>query len=207
MRRHPSFPVLPCLPAILILAWMAMFASPAAAADDARPASLKTFSLFSVLLPDGWSGEEDFGFHGGDDREYRLVLLKKGDSSPDAQVTVFLIPNERRESAAVFAGKMAELQDNATPVTEEDGFQAFNGEMRSRITRGTCRTRVRATEDRVLIVIVGDPAGVGAEEVFRSLRGVTPEAAELLGRGVAPAPASSAGRGAGTASGTAGAQQ
>lgn len=204
MRRHPSFPVLPCLPAILILAWISVFRpSPAPAAEEARPASLKTFSLFSVLLPEGWSGEEDFGFHGGDDREYRLVLLKKGDSSPDAQVTVFLIPNERKEGAAVFAGKMAELQDNVTPVAEEDGFQAFTGEMRSRITRGPCRTRVRATEDRVLIVIVGDPAGVGAEEVFRSLRGVTPEAAELLGRGVDPAPAASAG----TPGDRAGAQQ
>ena len=64
----------------------------------------------------------------------------------------------------------------------EGEFYTFQGEPRTTIVHGLATTRVRVNPERMLIIIAQDPGGQEAEEIFASLRGLSPEARELLGR-------------------------
>ena len=180
----------------LCLALLLCLAVPAVAADkpaDKQPRTEKqarkdrlppatAFERFSAVLPQGWSGEDQSGFSSGNNQEYMLSIGKKGDKAFEAQLTLFILPNERRQSAADIAGQLAQMQDHPGPVTEKDGFQCFTGEPRSKISGGEALTRVRATPDLMLIIVSQDPRNLGAEKVFQSLVPLTPDAKKLLER-------------------------
>ena len=179
--------------ALLCLALLLCLAVPAAAADktDNRPETQtqKTpstpganFERFSVLLPQGWTGEDQSGFHSGDNREYMLMLGKKGDASFEASLTIFILPNLKGEDAKSLAEQSARMQNNASAVTEKDGFWSFTGEPRSKISGSEALTRVRATPDLMLIIVSQDPKNLGAEKVFQSLVPRSPDARKLFPR-------------------------
>ena len=84
--------------------------------------------------------------------------------------------------SATVANKLAQLQANASTPRPQGPFWAFNGEVRSQIFPAPGVTKVSATPDKVMIAIVQDPEQRGAEAVFASLKGLTPEAAKLLGQ-------------------------
>ena len=158
-------------------------AAPDAAADADKPGEY-SFSRFAATLPVGWSGEERSGFSSGSPEEYMLVLGVQ-DSAAErflAQVSVFMLPNVKKSDAATFARQMAEFQGDASEPRQEGQFQVFSGQPRTQALQGRATTRVAATPERLLIIIVQDPEELGGEAVAGSLRGLTPEARELLGR-------------------------
>lgn len=156
----------------------------AATAADAAAPSERHFSRFAASLPPGWDGEERSGFSSGDREEYMLILGVQDAAGERflAQVSVFALPNAKGSSAEDFARQMAELQGDATPPRREGRFQVFSGEPRTQALRGRATTMVTATPERLLIIIVQDPEGLGGEQVAASLRGLTPEMRDLLGR-------------------------
>lgn len=179
--------------ALLCLALLLCLAVPAAAADKTGKHSEKqtqkehippatSFERFSAVLPQGWTGEDQSGFHSGDNREYMLMIGKKGDTSFEAALTIFILPNLKGEDAKSLAGQSAQMQNNASAVTEKDGFWSFTGEPRSKISGGEALTRVRATPDLMLIIVSQDPKNLGAEKVFQSLVPITADAKKLFQR-------------------------
>ena len=179
MKRHPLL----CLFLLLCLA-----APATSAGKDARQASAEqpvpatAFERFSAVLPQGWTGEDQSGFSTGRKEEYMLSLGKKGKKTVEAQLTVFILPNEKKQSAKDIAGELAQFQDHTSAVAEKDGFWSFSGEPRSKISSGEALTRVRATSDLMLIIVSQDPRNLGAEKVFQSLVPLTPDAIRLFER-------------------------
>lgn len=175
---------------LLCLALLLCFAVPVAAADkhpekqtqQEQLPPVTTFERFSAVLPQGWTGEDQSGFHSGDNREYMLMIGKKGDTSFEAALTLFILPNLKGQDAKSLAEQSAQLQDNAGAVSEKDGFWSFTGEPRSKISGGEALTRVRATPDLMLIIVSQDPKNLGAEKVFQSLVPLTPDAKKLFAR-------------------------
>ena len=108
--------------ALLCLALLLCLAVPAAAADKTGKHSEKqtqkehippatSFERFSAVLPQGWTGEDQSGFHSGDNREYMLMIGKKGDTSFEAALTIFILPNLKGEDAKSLAGQSAQMQN------------------------------------------------------------------------------------------------
>ncbi len=143
-----------------------------ARADENTNASEKVFSEFAVELPEGWSGDE-----------YMLVLGKLDESQEKflSQVSIYLLPNINNENARDFAGKMAEAQGGASEIGQQGNFWVFTGEPRTQSVSGRATTMVTANKDKMLIIIYQDPENLGAENVIKSLKGVTEESARLLG--------------------------
>lgn len=144
----------------------------------------RAFSKFSADLPEGWTGEEQTAFSVGRDDEYMLVLAKRDQSDEKflAQVSVFLLPNLPKDSAENFAKKMAELQSDPSAPRKEGNFWRFAGEPRNQSFKARAENYVTATPERILIIIAQDPQNLGAEAIIASLKGLEPDARELLGR-------------------------
>ena len=147
-------------------------------------AETRAFTLFSADLPQGWDGEENMGFKSGNPNECMLILglANAKRDGYDALVSIFVLPNDQKEDSASVANKLAPLQANASTPRPQGHFWTFNGEPRSQTFPAPGVTKVSATPDKVLIAIVQDPDQRGAEAVFASLKGLTPEAAKLLGQ-------------------------
>ena len=105
--------------ALLCLALLLCLAVPAAAADKTSKHSEKqtqkehippatSFERFSAVLPQGWTGEDQSGFHSGDNREYMLMIGKKGDTSFEAALTIFILPPDRDTLLARLVGRDTE---------------------------------------------------------------------------------------------------
>ena len=187
MPRLALLALMPVALFSLLLTWPGPCAATDAPTDAAAPAEARgerAFSRFAAQLPSGWDGEERSGFSSGDREEYMLVLGVQDAAAERflAQVSVFALPNTKGSSAEDFARQMAELQGDATPPREEGRFWVFSGEPRTQALRGRATTMVTATPERLLIIIVQDPEGLGGAEVAASLRGLTPEMRDLLGR-------------------------
>ncbi len=148
------------------------------------PAENRAFSKFSVDLPQGWTGEEQTAFSVGRDDEYMLVLGKRDEAGEKflAQVSIFLLPNLPKDSAENFAKKMAELQSDASEPRKQGNFWRFAGEPRSQSFKARANNYVTATPERILIIIAQDPHNLGADKIIASLKGLQPDARELLGR-------------------------
>ena len=147
-------------------------------------AETRAFTLFSADLPQGWDGEENMGFKSGNPNECMLILglANAKRDGYDALVSIFVLPNDQKEDSASVANKLAPLQANASTPRPQGHFWTFNGEPRSQTFPAPGVTKVSATPDKVLIAIVQDPDQRGAEAVFGSHKGLTPEAAKLLGQ-------------------------
>jgi hypothetical protein len=146
-------------------------------------AQTKTFTHFSADLPDGWEGEENSGFTDGKGNEYMLIFKKHDDTGENIKgvVSLFLL-SPLPDSPAEIAGKLASMQENSTTPYQDGNFWTFTGEPRTQGFKSSAVTRVNATPKHVLIIIVQDPEQLGGDKVFSSLRGLTPEGKEILGR-------------------------
>ncbi|MDR1660104.1 MAG: protoporphyrinogen oxidase, partial [Desulfovibrio sp.] len=131
----------------------------------------------------GWDGEETSGFTGEKGNEYMLVFKKHDEAGENIKgvVSVFLLP-PLRDSPAEIAGKLASMQENSTTPCQEGNFWTFSGEPRTQGFKAPAVTRVNATPKHVLIIIVQDPEHLGGDKLFASLKGLTPESREALGR-------------------------
>ena len=147
-------------------------------------AETRSFTLFSADLPQGWDGEENMGFKSGNPNECMLILglANAKRDGYDALVSLFVLPNDQKEDSASVANKLAPLQANSSTPRPQGAFWTFNGEPRSQTFPAPGVTKVSATPDKVFIAIIQDPNQRGAEAVFASLKGLTPEAAKLLGQ-------------------------
>ena len=147
-------------------------------------AETRAFTLFSADLPQGWDGEENMGFKSGNPNECMLILglANAKRDGYDALVSLFVLPNDQKEDSASVANKLAPLQANSSTPRPQGAFWTFNGEPRSQTFPAPGVTKVSATPDKVFIAIIQDPDQRGAEAVFASLKGLTPEAAKLLGQ-------------------------
>ena len=147
-------------------------------------AETRSFTLFSADLPQGWDGEENMGFKSGNPNECMLILglANANRDGYDALVSLFVLPNDQKEDSASVANKLAPLQANSSTPRPQGAFWTFNGEPRSQTFPAPGVTKVSATPDKVFIAIIQDPNQRGAEAVFASLKGLTPEAAKLLGQ-------------------------
>lgn len=142
------------------------------------------FSQFSMLLPEGWDGEEQTGFISDNPEEYTLTLGKK-DAAGDkflAQLTIYLLPNKPGTNAETAAKTLAEAQVDTTPPRQNGNFWQFTGEPRTRTIRGMATTMVNATPENLLIIIAQDPEQLGSEQILSTLKGETDRARKLLGR-------------------------
>ncbi|MBQ9407283.1 MAG: protoporphyrinogen oxidase [Desulfovibrio sp.] len=143
------------------------------------------FTLFSADLPDGWGGDEKEGFTFGEGGEgYMLILTCPGadGESIAAAVSLFVLPNIHHDDSATHAAKLAKLQENASAPRPDGPFWAFTGQPHSRSIDAPAVTRVNVTPEKALIAIVQDTGEHGAEQVFRSVRGLTDESRTLLGQ-------------------------
>ena len=147
-------------------------------------AETRSFTLFSADLPQGWDGEENMGFKSGNPNECMLILglANAKRDGYDALVSLFVLPNDQKEDSASVANKLAPLQANSSTPRPQGAFWTFSGEPRSQTFPAPGVTKVSATPDKVFIAIIQDPDQRGAEAVFASLKGLTPEAAKLLGQ-------------------------
>ena len=147
-------------------------------------AETRSFTLFSADLPQGWDGEENMGFKSGNPNECMLILglANAKRDGYDALVSLFVLPKDQKEDSASVANKLAPLQANSSTPRPQGAFWTFNGEPRSQTFPAPGVTKVSATPDKVFIAIIQDPNQRGAEAVFASLKGLTPEAAKLLGQ-------------------------
>ena len=144
----------------------------------------RSFTLFSVDLPQGWDGEEKMGFKSGNPEECMLILGLSNEKKDDyaALISIFVLPNPEHEDSASLANKLAPLQANASQPRPQGPFWTFNGGLRSQAFPAPGVTKVSATDDKVFIAIVQDPDQRGAEAVFSSLKGLSPEMRKLLGQ-------------------------
>ena len=147
-------------------------------------AETRAFTLFSADLPQGWDGEENMGFKSGNPNECMLILglANAKRDGYDALVSIFVLPNDQKEDSASVANKLAPLQANASTPRPQGPFWTFNGEVRSQIFPAPGVTKVSAPPGKGMVALVQDPEQRGAEAVFASLKGLTPEAAKLLGQ-------------------------
>lgn len=144
----------------------------------------REFSEFSLVLPEGWDGEEQKGFVSDDPGEYLLTLGKKDEKEDnfEAQVSIFLLPNKQGASAKDAAATLAEAQGESSEPVLENGLYVFTGEPRSNVVKGMAKTFVNTTPEKMLIIIAQDPKRLGAKQILESLRGLTDYSRQLLGR-------------------------
>ncbi len=178
--RIPLFP--PLLLACLLILGSGVLA--ANAASEASSAATRDFARFSAKLPAGWDGEERTGFRSGNDDECMLVLGLKDQSGDNyrALVSVFVLPNEKNATSQIIAEDLRQFQAEDTEPRQDGHFWSFSGEPRSQAFKSSALTKVHATADMVLIAIIQDPENQGALAVFDSLKGLTRQTRELLGR-------------------------
>lgn len=143
----------------------------------------REFARFAVSLPEGWDGDEQTGFVTDNPAEYLLTIARPSEdkSGFTAQISVFMLPNKEGLDAREAARRLAEAQGEAEEPTKDGEFWVFEGEPRTRALKGRAKTRVNAGAKTMLIIVSQDPENLGAEEIARSLRGLTPDARELLG--------------------------
>ncbi len=179
MRISVFFPLL--LACVLVLGSGVLAAN---AASEASSAATRDFARFSAKLPEGWDGEERTGFRSGNDEECMLILGLKDPSGDNyrALVSVFVLPNEKNATSQSIAEDLRQFQAEATEPQQDGHFWSFSGEPRSQAFKSSALTRVHATSDMVLIAIIQDPENQGALAVFDSLKGLTPQTRDLLGR-------------------------
>ena len=157
------------LPLLCLLLFLCLAAPGISSGKDAarqtsaeQPVPARVFERFSAVLPRGWTGEDQSGFSTGRKEEYMLSLGKKGEKTIEAQLTVFILPNEKKQSARDIAGQLAQFQDHTSAVA--------------------ALTRVRANADLMLVIVSQDPRKLGAEKIFQSLVPLTPDAIRLFER-------------------------
>lgn len=200
MAALPRFCGLLLLPALLLLLLpglspadtgpvaqpVAGEATPGDAAAPEGDRAERGFSRLAARLPPGWDGEERSGFSSGNPEEYMLILGMRDETQERfvAQVSIYLLPNAPGADAETFARRMAGLQADASEPRAEGRFQVFEGEPRQSgpAPKGRATSMVSATPGHLLIIIVQDPEARGADAIVQSLRGLTPETRELLGR-------------------------
>lgn len=153
-------------------------------APFSAPCAEREFNRFALTLPEGWDGEEQTGFVTDNPDEYQLTLGKKEENENKfaARISVFMLPNASGTNAEDAAEKLTEAQGDPTAPIRENGLWTFEGEPRSHALKGRAKTWVNTNPRFMLIIIAQDPSGLGAEEIVKSMRGLTPEAKELLGR-------------------------
>lgn len=156
----------------------------AQAASETPSAASRDFTRFNANLPAGWDGEERTGFRSGNDEECMLILGLKDQAEDNyrALVSVFVLPNEKEATSENLAQDLAQFQADATEPRQDGHFWSFSGEPRTQGFKSSALTRVHATKDMVLIAIIQDPENLGALEIFDSLKGLTPQTRELLGK-------------------------
>lgn len=170
-------PRLSCCFMPLLLCVFCLLAAQAGAAE-------KEFAQFAASLPDGWDGDEQVGFISDNPEEYMLILGKK-DAAGDkflSQISIYLLPNRPGADARRAADILSEAQGEPSAPVEEGNFWVFEGEPRGNAVKGRGTTRVNTDPETMLVIISQDPESTGAEDVIRSLRGLTPKARALLGR-------------------------
>ena len=157
---------------------------PAQAASETLPAGTRDFTRFSATLPQGWDGEERTGFRSNKDEECMLVLGVKDAAEENyrALVSVFVLPNEKGATSENLAKDLTQFQADPTEPQKDGHFWSFSGEPRTPGFKASALTRVHTTPDMVLIAIIQDPENLGALAVFDSLKGLTPQTRELLGK-------------------------
>lgn len=145
---------------------------------------LREFTHFSLLLPEGWDGEEQTGFISDLPEEYLLTLGKKDAEGEKylAQISIYLLPNKPGASPQEAAQKLAEAQGDPDEPRKEGLMWSFSGEPRTNVVKGRAKTYVNTDNERMLIIIAQDPQGQGAESIVESLKARNPEAKALLGR-------------------------
>ncbi|ATD80714.1 MULTISPECIES: hypothetical protein [Desulfovibrio] len=153
-------------------------------APDVNGAEVRDFTRFSAALPAGWDGEERTGFHSGKAEECMLILGVKDQAGENYQglVSIFVLPNDKQTTSESFARELTRFQADATEPAQEGRFWVFTGEPRSQAFKAPALTKVHATPEMVLIAIIQDPEGLGGQAVFESLRGLTPQTRQLLGK-------------------------
>ena len=156
----------------------------AQAAPETPAATSRDFTRFSANLPAGWDGEERTGFRSGNDEECMLILGLKDQAEDNyrALVSIFVLPNEKGATSENLAQDLTQFQADATEPQQDGHFWSFNGEPRTQGFKSSALTKVNATKDMVLIAIIQDPENLGALEIFDSLKGLTPQIRELLGK-------------------------
>ena len=173
---------MPLAPLLCPLSFLALSPAPALA-GGAAPQKVE-FSRFSAVLPEGWEGEERRGFVSDNPDECLLALGKKDPAGDEilAQISVYLLPNKNGVAPEEAARQLAEAQGGSDKPVQEGPLWHFTGEPRSRLLQGRASTYANASKKTMLVVVIQDPRGLGAESVWESLRGLDPEARELLGR-------------------------
>ena len=145
---------------------------------------VREFSRFSVVLPEGWDGEEKVGFVSDNRDEYMLALgkMEAGGDEILAQISVYVLPNANSVTPQEAAKRLAEAQGDSDEPSLAGNLWTFGGEPRTRIIRGRAVTYANATPEKMLIVVIQDPRKLGADKIFESMRGLDEETRKLLGR-------------------------
>lgn len=164
------------------VAIMTVLTSSIATAESAAEA--REFGKFSVTLPEKWDGEEQEGFVSGNPEEYQLTIGRMNDAKDEflAQVSVYILPNKTGTDSKEAVLRLAEAQGGASKPEKKGNFWIFTGEPRTNVLSGIATTMVNANPKKMLIIIVQDPKNLGGTQIVESLRGITSEAKELLGR-------------------------
>lgn len=168
--------------ACFILFWALPLSGTLALGSDIA-GSARQFSRFEIFLPPGWDGDEQSGFI-SDNREEYMINVAKKDQEGDrylAQVSIYILPNTGANSSEQAAKVLAEAQADSTEPVQEGIFWTFSGEPRTNIVHGRARTLVRALPEKMLIIIAQDAEGHDSAAIISSLKGLTPDARELLG--------------------------
>lgn len=144
----------------------------------------RTFRQFSLILPDGWDGEEQTGFISDNPEEYLLVLGKKDAEAERflAQISIYLLPNRPGVDAKSAAKTLAQSQGDTSPPVLEGNMWTFTGEPRTNVIKGMAKTMVNTNKEKMLIIIAQDPDELGAAEIITSIKGIGQDAKTLLGR-------------------------
>lgn len=142
------------------------------------------FSQFQVDLPARWTGEEQIGFISDNPDEYMLSLVRTDESGekPVAHISIYLLPNRPGADAQRAAEILSEAQADASIPVQEGNFWSFEGVPRSEILNCRGTTWVNTSPETMLIIIAQDPEIGESTQIINSLRAITPEARQLLGR-------------------------
>ena len=145
----------------------------------------RSYTLFTVDVPNGWDGGEKQDFTVGEGGQGYMLVLTCPAADEDrvaAAVSLFVLPNMHHDDSATHAAKLAAMQENASAPRQEGPFWSFTGEPHSKSIDVPAVTRVNVTDEKVFIAIVQDSGSYGAEKVFQSLRGLTDETRRMLGQ-------------------------
>lgn len=144
----------------------------------------RLFTELSVILPQGWDGDERAAFITGNRDEYMVSLGKKDEKEEIylAQVSIYILPNTQGLSAKESVHKLMASQDDTSEPVQDGEFWKFTGYPQSNIIKGLTVTRVAASPEWWCIIMAQDPTGQEAEQIVSSLRGLSERARILLGK-------------------------